>query len=401
MENVLDAFRQDLLDRLLFTSSDFHRYLYPKIDWNARMICIKGPKGVGKTTLILQHIKEAALPMDETLFVSLDDLWFSSNSLTELVEYAYRHGVHYLFLDEVHYFKMWQTAVKNFYDKYPLLHICYTGSSLLQLEAGQGDLSRRVDDYSLNGLSFREYLEYEGIAHIQPLSLDDLLQKHVPLAMDMVGKVGVVLKFFDQYLQKGYYPFYKEAGSRLYQRIQNVVRQVLEVDYPTIEDVEFETIQKAKKMLMVLAESVPQTPTMNELYAQLKTSRPQGLKMLYFLERAGLLSLLADRTKNLKSLSRPEKIFLNNPNLMYALGQKTERGTVRETFFVNQVSNNYNVQYPAKGDFLVEKNYLFEVGGKSKTFDQIKDMDNSFLAIDDIEIGNKNRIPLWMFGMLY
>jgi len=400
MENALETFRQDLADKLAATTTTFHRYLYSLIKWDTRMICIKGPKGVGKTTLLLQHIKESSLPMDEVLFISLDDLWFTANSLTELVAYAYRHGIRYLFIDEVHYYKLWQTAVKNFYDKYPLLHICYTGSSLLQLDAGQGDLSRRVDEYLLTGLSFREYLEYEHIAALPPIGLLDILQNHVNISMDTVGKVGAILKHFNDYLKRGYYPFYKET-DRLYVRIQNVVKQVLEVDYPTIEDVEFETIYKAKKMLMVLAESVPQTPKMNELYAQLETSRPQGLKMMYALDRAGLLALLADRTKNLKNLSRPEKIFLNNPNLMYALGKTTDIGTIRETFFINQVSHCFAIQYPPKGDFLVENQYLFEVGGKGKTFDQIKDIDNSFLAIDDVEIGHKNRIPLWLFGFLY
>jgi len=400
MENALEVFRQDLADKLVVTTTAFHRYLYSLIHWDARMICIKGPKGVGKTTLLLQHIKESALPMDEILFVSLDDLWFTANSLTELVAYAYRHGVRYLFIDEVHYFKMWQTAVKNFYDKYPLLHICYTGSSLLQLDAGQGDLSRRVDEYLMTGLSFREYLEYENIATLPKITLTDILQNHVSVSMDVIGKMNAVLKHFNDYLKGGYYPFYKET-DRIYERIRNVVKQVLEVDYPTIEDVEYNTIQKAKKMLMVLAESVPQTPKMNELYAQLETSRPQGLKMMYALERAGLLALLADRGKNLKNLSRPEKIFLNNPNLMYALGQTIDIGTIRETFFINQVGANHTIQYPPKGDFLVEDKYLFEVGGKSKTFDQIKDIDNSFLAIDDVEVGRKNRIPLWIFGLLY
>jgi len=401
METAFDAFRQDLLDRLAVTSTDFHRYLFKKIDWNARLLCIKGAKGVGKTTMLLQHIKESGIAFDEILYVSLDDLWFNSNSLTEFVGYAYRHGIRHLYIDEVHYFKQWQTAIKNFYDKYPLLHIVYTGSSMLQLDANQGDLSRRLDDYTLSGLSFREYLEYEGIANIDSVSLDEITSNYIAIAMDVVGKTGSVLKHFSDYLRHGYYPFYKEAGASLSRRIQNVVRQVLDVDYPAIDDVQFETIQKAKKMLMVLAESVPQTPSMNELYQQLETSRPQGLKMLFALERAGLLAMLADRTKNLKNLSKPEKIFLNNPNLMYALGQKTDIGTVRETFFINQVGSCHNLKYPPKGDFLVDDRYLFEIGGKTKKFNQIKDIENSFLAIDDIEIGFGNKIPLWIFGMMY
>jgi hypothetical protein len=180
-----------------------------------------------------------------------------------------------------------------------------------------------------------------------------------------------------------------------------VVNTVLEVDYPQIDDVSVSTIEKTKKMLMVLAESVPQVPTMSSLYGQLDTDRNQGLKMMYALQRADLLILLTDNTKSLKTLSRPEKIFLNNSNLMYALGGKTEIGTIRETFFINQIKQVLPVSYPAKGDLLVDKQYLFEVGGAGKTFDQIKDESNSFLAVDNTEIGSGNRIPLWMFGLLY
>lgn len=387
--------------RLQSTPMDFHRYIYNSIDWEDRLIGIKGPKGVGKTTMMLQYIKEHFSNPDDAMYVSLDNLWFENHSLQDFVKYYYIHGGRHLFLDEVHYYPHWQTLLKNFYDTYPDLQIVYTGSSMLRLKSKEGDLFRRLLDYEIAGLSFREFLQYEGVADLPCVSFEDLLQNHVNIAMKVKGIIPSIQPLFEQYLHHGYYPFYKVAKTGFESRLQRVVQHILDVDYPAVEDVTISTIRKAKRMLMVLAEHVPQMPTMNVLYAQLETDRVQGLKMLYALERGGLLALLTDKVKSLKVLSRPEKIFLNNSNLMYALGNKTDIGTIRETFFFNQVGQVCDVHYPAKGDFLVDGKYLFEVGGSNKTFDQIKDVENSFLAVDETEIGHGNRIPLWMFGLLY
>ncbi len=379
-------------------------YIRPIMDtvvWDDRLIEIKGAKGVGKTTMLLQHIKRDFVDIDDVLYVSLDNLWFKSHTIKELADYFYSQGGRYLFLDEVHYYPYWQTAIKNLHDEYSDLHIVFTGSSMLQLEAGEGDLSRRLIDYHMPGLSFREYLELENVAHLPKVSLDDVLTKHTQIALDIKDKIGNIQPYFNAYLQHGYYPFYKSIKAGFEIRLQHIVNQVLESDYPLVDNVSIATIEKTKKMLVVLAHSVPQVPTLNTLYGQLETGRNQGMKMLHALHRADLLTLLTDNTKNLKSLGRPEKIFLNNPNLMYALGTNTEIGTVRETFFVNQLMQTHNLKYPPKGDFLVDDTYLFEVGGASKTFNQIKDEPNSFLAVDNTEIGYKSRIPLYMFGLLY
>ncbi len=387
--------------RLSSTQSTFHRYLLPEIDWSDRLIGIKGAKGVGKTTMLLQHIKETFPKVDSALYVSMDNLWFAKHELKDLTRFFYQHGGRYLFIDEIHHYKPWQIALKNMYDDYADLHIVYSGSSLLQLEKGEADLSRRLAMYSMAGMSFREYLGYEKVADINVVSLDDLLGNHVELAMNIKQRVGDILPHFEKYLKNGYYPFYKEVHKNFNQRLQQVVNHVLEVDYPAIDEVEVSTIRKVKKMLMVLSDSVPQTPNMNELYAQLETSRSQGIKMMNALERAGLLSLLSAPSKNLKTLGKPDKILLDNTNLMYALGNKTDIGTMRETFFMNQLKQVASVSYPPKGDFLIDGKYLFEVGGASKTFDQIKNIENSYLAVDGTEIGHGNRIPLWMFGLLY
>ncbi|MBR4535435.1 MAG: AAA family ATPase [Bacteroidales bacterium] len=381
-------------------NTDFKRYLYPTINWNNRLIGIKGARGVGKTTLVLQHIKETFKDVEKVLYVSMDDLWFTSHSVMDLVDYHVTHGGTYIFMDEIHRYDHWQTLIKNIYDHYNDLHIVYTGSSMLELDAKEGDLSRRLRSYELFGMSFREFLWFEGIAQLQAVTLEKLLQKHLRLALELTSKVKII-PLFEKYLKCGYYPYYAEEGDGFYQRLQGTIRQVLESDLPAVEDISFATIQKIKKMLMILAQRVPQTPKMSELYAQLETGRDQGLKMLHLLDRAGLVSLLSSEAKSLKQLSKPDKIYLGNPNLMYCLSQNIDTGTLRETFFNNLLRVAHSLVLPSKGDFLVDEKWLFEVGGKTKDFSQIKDIPNSFLALDGIEFGQGNRIPLWMFGLLY
>lgn len=402
MEEQINYLVKIFQRKLSATPMSFFRYLYPMIDWNDTLIGIKGPKGCGKSTLLLQHIKEAfkGKDIEKALYVSLDNLWFSTHDVIEVVDYHYTHGGTHLFIDEIHYYKHWQTLLKNISDDYPGLHVAYTGSSMLQMESSEGDLSRRLAMYEMRGLSFREFLEYEGILQLPTFTLEQLLAEHVSIAMDICDKTKI-LEHFKKYLEVGYYPFYKSVHHGYYQRLQSVANQVIEVDYPIVDDITMSTIRKTKKLLMLLAERVPQLPKMNELYKELETDRNQGLKMLYALQRGGLLLLLSDNAKSPDNLSRPDKIYINNSTMMYALSPRVDTGTLRETFFMNQLSQGHEVRYPKAGDFLVDRKYLFEVGGKSKTFDQIKDIPDSYLAVDNTEMGHRNRIPLWMFGLLY
>lgn len=295
----------------------------------------------------------------------------------------------------------WRQLLKNLHDDFPALNVVYTGSSLLKLETSGADLSRRQVAYSLSGLSFREYLAFEGERNVKPVSLDALLKNHAEIAAGITEESGV-LPFFYEYLQHGYYPFYREVYAGYGQRVEATINQVLENDYPSIEDVSFATIRKAKKMLVILAANAPQTPNMSALYRELETDRNQGLKMLDVLARAELLNLLSSKQKTLKNMSRPDKIYCDNPNVMAALVERPDTGCMRETFFANQLkAAGHMLAYPPAGDFLVDGLHLFEVGGKRKSFDQIKDIPDSYLAVDDLEIGYGNRIPLWMFGMLY
>lgn len=406
MEELIKIFHR----KLIAIPTDFYRYLYSKIEWKDSLIGIKGPKGCGKTTLILQHIKNCfkGPELEKVLYVSLDNLWFTIHDIREVVEYHYNSGGTHIYIDEIHYYEHWQTLIKNLVDDFPGLNIVYTGSSMLQIESGEGDLSRRQAMYEMRGLSFREYLAFEDKLYIDSVPLEQLIQNHVSIATDICNQLAKsesgrtqILPMFKKYLKDGYYPFYKTVYGDLSARLQAVVSQIIERDYPKIEDVTESTIRKTRKMLMVFAERVPQLPNMSEIYRELETDRNLGLKMMHSLERAGLLLLLGDDTKSPNNLSRPIKIYINNPTLMYALSPYSDIGTIREAFFLNQLTESHDVRYPTQGDFIVDKKYLFEVGGKSKTFEQIKDIQNSCLAVDDIEVGHKARIPLWMFGLLY
>lgn len=378
----------------------FKRYLYSQINWKARIISIKGARGAGKTTMLLQHILENYEDIDQTLYASLDNLWFATHSLMELVDWADRHGISRLYLDEVHRYELWSQSLKNIYDDYPDMSIVYTSSSLLVLDNATVDMSRRQTPYTLYGLSFREYLELEGIFKTEAISLDDVLMHHVKKAMNIVGRIKVA-PLFEAYLAHGYYPFYRESLEDFPSRLRETVTVVIDSDLPAVENVTYETLQKTKKLLMIISEHVPFEPTMSELWRQLSTDNESGLKMLYALDKAQVLALLTAKTNNYKSLSKPDKIFLSNPNLMHVLCPKVDKGNERETFFISQLRVLHDVRYPKQGDFLIDNKFLFEVGGKNKTFEQIADVPNSYLAVDDTEVGSGCRIPLWMFGFLY
>lgn len=378
----------------------FKRYLYDQINWSARIISIKGARGVGKTTMLLQHILENYEDIDKTLYASLDDLWFSTHSLIDLVDWADQHGVQRLYLDEVHKYARWKGTLKNIYDSYPDMSIVYTSSSLLIMDNATVDLSRRQTAYTLYGMSFREFLAFENILHYPAIALEDLLQNHVRHAMKIVRNVKMA-SYFEAYLEHGYYPFYREVGEDFASRLREIVSVVIDSDLPAVENMTFETLQKVKKLVMIISERVPFEPKMSELWTQLVTNNELGLRMLYALDKAQIFALLTSKVKNYKFLYKPDKIFLGNTNLMHVLCPLVNKGNERETLFCCQLQVNNDVKHPLKGDFLVNDKYLFEVGGRKKSFEQIADVPNSFLAVDDTEVGHGNRIPLWLFGFTY
>lgn len=386
--------------RLAMTTMNFMRFLHHRINWKSRLIGIRGSRGVGKTTLLLQHIKTTFKNADDALWVSLDNIWFKTHRLSDLVELLYAHGLRNLYLDEVHKYEDWSIEIKNIYDSYPDLNIVYTGSSMLEIDNSKVDLSRRQSVYTLPVMSFREYLEYTENFKAEPVPLEVLLNDHVSIAMGMTAKLKV-LKCFNDYLDRGCYPFFKEAGEDYHMRLAATASLVVESDMPAIEKVTYATVEKTKKLLAIIAQSLPLVPNISRLGQSLETTRDSCLHMLYTLDKAQIVSLLTKAEKDYKHLSSPEKIYLANTNLMVALGAAVDIGNKRETFFNNQLQAVTKVVLPATGDFLVDGKYLFEVGGSRKSFRQIKDIPDSFLAVDDIETGFGNRIPLWMFGLLY
>ena len=388
--------------RLEETDCSYQRYLYSQIEWEERLIGIKGARGVGKTTMLFQRIKLTFPDRSIAFYVSLDHIWFSTHSLLELTEYLYTHGVTYLFLDEVHRYKDWIKEVKIIYDSYPSLHIVFTGSSLLEMNHAEADLSRRLRTYNLEGLSFREYLAISGVAQLEPLTLEDILSRHQQIASSITSKLKV-LPHFEHYIQQGYYPFFLETSSKdsYYERIQHVVATVIENDIPSVEHIEYETLQKSKRLLVLLAQMAPFTPNISSLCDALSTTRNQLVRLLSLLHRAALLRLLYSDSKGFKSLGKPEKILFDNPNIMQALTLAADTGTIRESFFDAMVFHSHAVQYPKQGDFSVDGKYLFEIGGRGKGFAQIRNIPDSYVVADEIEIGFGNKIPLWLFGLLY
>ncbi len=384
------------------TELGFVRYLYSRINWNNRLIGIVGSRGVGKTTMLFQHIKQTYdINSGEVLYASLDNIWFTTHSLLDLADDFHNNGGKALFLDEVHKYPNWSREIKNIYDSYPRMKVVFTGSSMLDIHKSGADLSRRAIKYTLYGLSFREYLEFEYGFKMDAVSLEELLKTHVEIAAIVAKSIKPIVAFKD-YVRYGYYPFYKEDREGYYQRVQETVNAILEVDLPSVMDIEFATILKIKKLFSIIATLVPFTPNISQLATQIEVSRPSLLKYLNALDGAHAVMTLDKEARGLKQLVKPEKIYLGNTNYAYAFaGESVDTGNVRETFFYSLVAATNNITYSDKTDFLVDSKYSFEVGGKDKTAAQIQGITDSYLAKDNIEMGFGNHIPLWMFGLLY
>lgn len=358
---------------------------------------------MGKTTLLLQHIKLSFPNLTKALYVSLDNIWFSTHTLSELADYMYTHGVEYLFLDEVHRYPSWVREVKNIYDSYPTIHIVFTGSSLLEIEHAEADLSRRVSMYHMFGQSLREYVLLREHEELPIVPFEDVVNNHFTISAGIASK-HKILPFFEQYLECGYYPFIQEAADEVSyrNRIGRMINMAIDEDILAVEDLSYETLLKTKRLLSTLAQTVPFTPSITTLCETLSTTRNQVLKLMTLLERADLLISLRSDSHRLKSVGKPDKILFNDTNIMHALATNVDKGTERESFVASSLkAAGHDIQYPKKGDLLVDGRYLLEIGGRSKTFEQIADMPDSYVVADEIETGYGNKIPLWLFGLLY
>jgi len=376
----------------------FTRYLFETIDWNQRLILILGHRGTGKTTLMLQRMQQLE---DNPIFLSLDDYFFEEVRLVTFVEQLYAQGVRTFFLDEAHRYLNWSSDLKILVDAYADASFVVSGSSVLALEKGKADLSRRAAVYHLEGLSFREFLNLELGTNFPKYSLNEILTQHSILAEPLVDQQDI-LSHFEQYLTFGYYPFYRESKALYPTRLLEITNLVLEIDLAPFEELSYKTVRSMKKLLYILSESVPFIPNISKLAERLDTSRNTVLKTFDLLEQAKLLLLLRYQTQGVSFLQKPEKIYLHNPNLAFAFSnQVPNRGNLRETFFFNQLQVHHEVSLPKQGDFMLDHTYVIEVGGAHKGNQQLVGIPNAFVAADGIKTGSGNKIPLWLFGFLY
>lgn len=383
-------------------TDEHFRFLYHRLPKGERMLAIKGPKGAGKTTLLLQWLKYELGAGSDALYVTADHPWFFTNSLLELAGDFVKYGGKHLLVDEIHQYPNWSGELKNIYDAHSGLQVIITASSALDLYRGAADLSRRLLSFELPGLSFREYLALVHGIDLPVVSLEELLASHLELSRKCLSRFRP-LPLFRDYWRSGYLPFVLEGDGAFYQaRLLETVNATLERDLRAIEGYTASNIQKIKKLLGVLAESVPFEPNISALAGKLGMGRDTINNFIQHLSSARLLNLLNTATKGVAALRKPDKIYLENTNLSYALKGEPNLGTLRETFFLNQLRNaGYKVSLPSKGDFLIEEKLVVEVGGKNKEGKQIRDIPNAFIAADDIETGFRNKIPLWLFGFLY
>jgi hypothetical protein len=371
----------------------FIRYSYHQMNWQNRLIGLIGPRGVGKTTLVLQYIK-SNLNLQQTLYVTAEDFYFAKNRLTDLAEDFVKSGGKYLFIDEIHKYPDWSKELKLIYDYHQDLKVVFTGSSVLDNRKGSSDLSRRAVVYTMQGLSFREYLMLFHQKKVPKFTLEDIVNHQVD-----VPQIPRPLPLFADYLKKGYYPFAKEDDFGL--KLQQVVNQTLEVDIPTYAEMNIATGRKLKQLLAIVSQSVPFKPNMSKIAEMLKISRNNIADYLLYMEEAGMVAQLRGPTKGIRALGKVDKVYLDNTNLVYNLAEEQQNaGNVRETFFLNQLRVNHQISSSVLGDFKVDT-MDFEIGGKNKDLKQIKNAEKGFLVKDDIERGFLNTIPLWHFGLMY
>lgn len=374
------------------------RYLYDNIDFESRLVILKGFRGVGKTTLLLQRLNESE---EKVLFLSLDHLYFATNSLLSTIDTLYEDGYRSFAIDEVHKYENWSMEIKNIYDSYPDLKLLVTSSSALDISKGAADLSRRAAVYTLYGMSFREYLLLEHNIEIPILTFHDILDKKEDYYEAYYDRYDLE-KLMEDYLRHGYYPFYHNAKDSYGDRLHSVCNHVIEIDLPAIFNIDYESTRQVKKLLSVITGIAPFTPNISKLSRDLKIPRNSILYYIDYMSKAKLINTIVTSKKSDSALSKPDKIFLENTNLLYSLGlHEVNKGTLRETYVLNALRSSHKVTSPVKGDFLLDNAYTIEVGGPNKTFAQVMDMPNPILIKDGITVGGIREIPMWLLGFLY
>lgn len=391
---------QDILLRAV--DNTFRRYLHSKMNWNQRMIGIKGPRGAGKTTLMLQHLKFdlIAPARNKALYVTADHTWFYNHTLLDTAMDWYKLGGRILFIDEVHKYPAWSRELKNIYDGLPEMQVIFSASSALDIYRGEADLSRRVMSYTLAGLSFREYLSFKENLNFDVISFQDIRENHRTLANRVLEKIQPLVSFH-KYLKNGYLPIIIEGEDEYLPKLERVISTIVDTDLAYISSYNAGTAVKVKRLLGVIAESAPFKPNISALARKMEINRESVYEYIYQLKDARLLNILSSAGKGVSRLQKPDKIFLENTNLAYAIDTMPDKGNIRETFLLSQLLNaDFEVYSPSEGDFITS-GVIIEVGGKSKTNKQVKHTQSYLIAADDIENGMGNKVPLWLFGFLY
>lgn len=379
----------------------FNRYLFNQIKWNSRLIGIKGARGTGKTTLALQWLKLKNLPVTQAAYFTLDDLYFTNHSLKETIAQFYKQGGKILVLDEVHKYPNWSREIKNTYDTLKGIQIVFTGSSIIDISRQEADLSRRAVMYELPGLSYREFLNLKYNMDLPKIELPDLLNNVNTLRKSMPQSFRPLM-YFNEYLKTGYYPFVIEDNETVHQKINQLIRNIVEYDMAELKDFDIRNAKKLLQLIYVIAQQVPFKPNLVSLAEKTNTHRNSLNNYLYFIEQAKLIKMLHAAGKSTAVLQKPEKIYLNNTNLLYALAEeKADLGNIRETFLLSQLNPIGTVEIPKQGDFVLNGKYTFEVGGRNKAQKQIAGMEYAWLVRDELEYPIGKSLPLWMFGFLY
>ena len=382
-------------------STNFKRYLFDEIDWSNRLIGIKGARGTGKTTLLLQRLKELALNATHAAYFSLDDIYFLEHSLVGTIRQYHKEGGRFVFLDEVHKYPNWSREVKNLYDQIPDLSIVFTGSSIIDISRQESDLSRRVLMHELPGLSYREFLALNGIINIPSITVSELIDSKRDIRELFPGNFKPY-EHFNNYLNYGYYPFYSEDIIGYKRRLRQMVRIIVEYDMAELKGFDIRNARKMLQLLQIIAQQVPFKPNLVKLAEKSGIHRNTILNYLHFLEEARLIKLLYPSGNSIAKLQKPEKLYLDNTNLLISLSNENNSvGTVRETFFYNQLNIKHNVYEPKQGDFDIDGQIIFEVGGRNKKQKQIKGLTKAFIVKDELEYPIDNAIPLWLFGFTY
>ena len=389
--------------RMDTVSLDIIRDCINEVAWDERLSAVVGPRGVGKTTLILQYIKKHyADYLSEVLYATTEDLFFSNHTLMDLAEWFSAQGGKHLFLDEIHRYAGWSREVKLIYDTFPELNVTISGSSLLQILNAEADLSRRCIVFNMQGLSFREFLGFYKQLDLPVVTMEEALA-NTDGVCSMVNRQCRPVAMFHEYLQYGYFPYYLEGKGRYYERICNIIDYVVGSELPMVCKVETVNVRKLQMLLNIVAGLVPYELDISKLASMLQASRNTVLTYLDYLNRAKIIQLLYSDSGSMKKVQKPDKMYLENPNMLYALTlDKTNIGTARETFAVNQLGYRHRVEYGKReGDFLVDGRLHFEVGGKEKGFSQIADLKDSYVLADDMEYAVGSKLPLWIVGMTY